>query len=81
MHIKKNVCMNIIETLLDIQGKSKGGMNTRLGLVEMNIRLELTPVSSGNRTYIPATCYTLSRKEKYHFCKTLSNIKVLEGYS
>ncbi|KAL0539818.1 hypothetical protein IC582_024039 [Cucumis melo] len=56
-------------------------MNTRLDLVEMNIRPELAPMVSGNRTYIPAACYTLSREEKYRFCKTLSEIKVLEGYS
>ncbi|KAL4025968.1 hypothetical protein IC575_014374 [Cucumis melo] len=81
MHIKKNVCMNIVGTLLDIPGKSKDGMNSRLDLVEMNIRPELAPMATGNRTYIPTACYTLSREEKYRFCKTLSVIKVLEGYS
>ncbi|TYJ98261.1 uncharacterized protein E5676_scaffold203G00030 [Cucumis melo var. makuwa] len=67
-------------TLLDIPGKSKDGMNTRLDLVEMNIRPELAPMVSGNNTYIPAACYTLSREEKYRFCKTLSKVKVPEGY-
>ncbi|KAL0556778.1 hypothetical protein IC582_005294 [Cucumis melo] len=56
-------------------------MNNRLYLVEMNIRTELAPMVTGNRTYIPAACYTLSREEKYQFCKTLSKIKVSEGYS
>ena len=32
MHIEKNVCMNIVGTLLDIPRKSKDGMNTRLDL-------------------------------------------------
>ncbi|KAA0042057.1 transposase [Cucumis melo var. makuwa] len=81
MHIEKNVCMNIVGTLLDLPGKSKDGMNSRLDLVEMNIRPELAPMVTGNRTYIPAACYTLSREEKYQFCKTLAEIKVLEGYS
>ncbi|KAL0544809.1 hypothetical protein IC582_019934 [Cucumis melo] len=80
MQIEKNVCMNIVGTLLDLPGKSKDGMNSRLDLVEMNIRPELAPMVTGNRTYIPATCYTLSREEKYQFCKTLSEIKVPEGY-
>ncbi|TYK04901.1 hypothetical protein E5676_scaffold143G001050 [Cucumis melo var. makuwa] len=44
MHIEKNVCMNIVGTLLDISGKSKDGMNSRLDLVEMNIRPELAPM-------------------------------------
>ncbi|KAA0062841.1 transposase [Cucumis melo var. makuwa] len=81
MHIEKNVCMNIVGTLLNIPGKSKDAMNSRLDLVEMNIRPKLAPMVTGNRTYIPATCYTLSREEKYRFCKILSEIKVLEGYS
>ncbi|KAL4030182.1 hypothetical protein IC575_008418 [Cucumis melo] len=81
MHIEKNVCMNIVGTLLDLPGKSKDGMNSRLDLVEMNIRPELAPMVTGNRTYIPAACYTLSREEKYRFCKTLAEIKVPKGYS
>ncbi|KAA0051129.1 transposase [Cucumis melo var. makuwa] len=44
MHIEKNVCMNIVGTLLDIPSKSKDGTNSRLDLVEMNIRPELTPM-------------------------------------
>ena len=55
----------MVGTLLDIPGKSKDGMNTRLDLVEMKIRPELAPMFTGNRTYIPATCYTMSREEKY----------------
>ncbi|KAL0546957.1 hypothetical protein IC582_016876 [Cucumis melo] len=81
MHIEKNVCMNIVGTLLDLPGKSKDGMNSRLDLIEMNIRPELAPMVTGNRTYIPAACYTLSREEKYRFCKTLAETKVPEGYS
>ncbi|KAL0546463.1 hypothetical protein IC582_016373 [Cucumis melo] len=81
MHIEKNVCMNIVGTLLNIPGKSKDGMNTRLDLVEMNIRPELAPMVTGNRTYIPTACYTLSREVKYWFCKILSEINVQDGYS
>ena len=47
----------------------------------MKTRPELAPMFTDNRTYIPATCYTLSREEKYRFCKLLSKIKVPEGYS
>ncbi|KAL0553549.1 hypothetical protein IC582_007447 [Cucumis melo] len=81
MHNEKNVCMNIVGTLLDLPDKSKDGMNSRLDLVEMNIRPELAPMVTGNRTYIHAACYTLSREEKYRFCKNLAEIKVPEGYS
>ncbi|KAL0539395.1 hypothetical protein IC582_023607 [Cucumis melo] len=55
-------------------------MNSRLDIVEMNIRPELAPMVTGNRTYIPAACYTLSREEKYRFCKTLPEIRVPGEY-
>ncbi|KAA0038226.1 transposase [Cucumis melo var. makuwa] len=77
----KNVLMNIIGTLLDIPGKSKDGLSARLDLVEINIRPELAPMFDGSRTYIPATCYTLSREEKVSICRTLSDLKVPKGYS
>ena len=28
MHVEKNVCDNVIDTLLNIQGKTKDGLNT-----------------------------------------------------
>ena len=37
MHVVKNVCDSIIDTLLNIQGKTKDGLNTRQDLVEMGI--------------------------------------------
>ena len=64
MHIEKNVCEAIIGTLLDIPGKTKDGINARKDLHELKIRENLTPVSKGNRTFLPPAKYTLSRKEK-----------------
>ena len=43
MHIEKNVCESIVGTLLNIQGKTKDGLNARLDLMEMGLRSELTP--------------------------------------
>jgi len=37
MHVKKNVCDNLIGTLLNIQGKTKDGVNAPLDVVEMKI--------------------------------------------
>ena len=67
MHVEKNVCDSVIGMLLDIQGKTKNGLNTRQDLVEMDIRDQLHPRSDGNKTYLPPTCHTLSRKEKISF--------------
>ena len=38
MHIEKNICDNILWTLLKVEGKTKDIMNVRLDLHNMNIR-------------------------------------------
>ena len=64
MHIEKNVCESIIGTVLNIPGKTKDGVKSRLDLLEMGLRPGLAPTFGLKRTYLPSTCYTLSRKEK-----------------
>jgi len=41
MHVEKNVSDSLIGTFLNINGKTKDGLNARLDLMEMNIRGEL----------------------------------------
>ena len=43
MYIEKNVCESIIDTLLNISGKTMDGLNTCLDMVHMGIREELAP--------------------------------------
>ncbi|XP_068472457.1 uncharacterized protein [Phaseolus vulgaris] len=81
MHVEKNVCDSIIGTLIDIQGKTKDGVNARLDMVEMGIREQLAPQSHGKRTYLPPACHTLSKQEKKSFCEFLQGVKVPLGYS
>ncbi|RVW49659.1 hypothetical protein CK203_076741 [Vitis vinifera] len=80
MHIEKNVCESIIGTLLNIPGKTKDGLNSRLDLLEMSLRCELGPRFESNRTYLPPACCTLSKVEKKVFFQTLSQLKVPKGY-
>ena len=81
MHVEKNVCDSLIGTLLNIQGKTKDGVNARLDMLEMNIRKDLAPREAGKRTYLPPACYTMSRQEKISFCLCLKSVKVPQGYS
>ncbi|XP_058202686.1 uncharacterized protein LOC131317134 [Rhododendron vialii] len=81
MHIEKNLLESIIGTLLNIPGKTKDGVNSRLDLIEKGLREELAPVIGEKRTYLPPACYTLSREEKKIFCTTLLELKVPDGYS
>ena len=64
MHVEKNVCDNLIGTLLNINRKTNDGLNARLDLIKMNIRGKLTLILMGKCTYLPATCYTMSKDEK-----------------
>ena len=38
MHIEKNIFENILWTLMKVEGKTMGTLNTRLDLHDMNIR-------------------------------------------
>ncbi|XP_038679433.1 uncharacterized protein LOC119980710 [Tripterygium wilfordii] len=81
MHIEKNVCDNIIGTLLNIDGKSKDHLKARMDLKQMGIRLELHPQNQeSGRMFLPPACYSMSKKEKEAFCTVLKNVKVPDGY-
>ena len=59
MYIEKNVCDNIIKTLLNILGKTKDGVKSRLDLVEMDIHEQLALEQKGKNTYLPPICLSL----------------------
>ena len=58
MHVENNVCDSIIGILLNIKGKTKGGVSACKDLVEMGVRLELQPQPHGKWAYLPPTCHT-----------------------
>ncbi|RVW61685.1 hypothetical protein CK203_065992 [Vitis vinifera] len=70
----------IIGIVLNIPGKTKDGVKSRLDLLEMGLRLGLAPMFGLKQTYLPPACYTLSRKEKKIVLQTLADLKVPEGY-
>jgi len=61
--------LGLIGTFLNIQGKTKDGLNARLDLVEVGIREQLAPQSHGKRTYLPLACHTLFKQEKRSFVR------------
>ena len=79
MHIEKNVYESIFGTLLKIPGKIKDGLNCHLDLVDMGLRSELAPKFELKRTYLPHSCYSLSKMENKVFYQTLSQLKVPYG--
>uniref|UniRef100_A0A151UG06 DUF4218 domain-containing protein n=1 Tax=Cajanus cajan TaxID=3821 RepID=A0A151UG06_CAJCA len=78
MHIEKNVCDNVIYTLLNDSVKTKDNVNARKDLQAMGIRPELWPNEHGK---YPLAIFTLTNKGKKAFLTTLKNITVPDGYS
>ncbi|KAI5312628.1 hypothetical protein L3X38_041801 [Prunus dulcis] len=81
MHIEKNVCDSIIGTLLEIPGKNKDGIATRLDLLNMGVKTDLQPKYGERRTRLPPGPWNLSRAEKREVCNSFYGMKVPEGYS
>jgi len=77
MHIEKNVCDNIIGTLLNQEGKSKDDYKARADLVDMGIRSMLHPQPSlkSSTMLLPRACYQMSNKDKDAFLSVLKNVK------
>ena len=81
MHIEKNICDNIVGTLLDIEGKSKDTYKARLDLADLKIRAELHLQPHGNKFLKPQASYTLTSDERKKFCKFLKSVKFSDGYA
>jgi hypothetical protein len=67
MHVEKNVCQNIIDTLLDTDGKSKDNLNARLDIQKLGIRSDLHPVSVEDNFYLPPAQFTVSHSDREAF--------------
>ncbi|XP_050238212.1 uncharacterized protein LOC126687698 [Mercurialis annua] len=81
MHIEKNICDSILGTIMDLKGKTKDTLKSRLDLQAMKIRKELHPIKHGDKYKIPLASYTLSTEDKHRFCLFLKDLKVPDGFS
>ena len=79
MHVEKNVCESLVGLMLNIPGKTKDGLNTRLDL--QDIKLQPIRDAETGRVYLPPACHTLSKDEKIAMLSCLKDIKVPSGYS
>jgi hypothetical protein len=77
MYAQKNVFDSIIGILLDVKGKTKEGLNSRLDLVNLGIRPELHPAPQANGKYhLLVASYNLNPDEKHAICVWLKTLKV-----
>ena len=80
MHIEKNICDNIVGTLLSINGKSNNNFNSCLDLLAMGIRDQLHPIQIRNKVISFVACYSLTSNEKNELCKIFKEVKGPDGY-
>ncbi|XP_016185353.1 uncharacterized protein LOC107626983 [Arachis ipaensis] len=78
MHIEKNICDNVVFTILNDSVKSKDNLKARKDLQSMGIRPELWPDKGGK---YPSAMFTMSNPQKDVFLKTLQNVVFPDGYS
>ncbi|XP_073121166.1 uncharacterized protein [Henckelia pumila] len=81
MHIEKNVFESLINTLMNVKGKTKDNVAARLDMLQMGVRPELRPKFGEKKTYLPPSACSFTKKEKLQVCQSLMDIKVPEGYS
>jgi hypothetical protein len=79
MHIEKNICENLIGTILNIIGKTKDTVKARLDLKDLRIRKELQIKEDGDSCEMPHARYTLAIAQKKAFCDFLSRCLNSEG--
>lgn len=81
MHIEKNVCDNILGTLLNMDKKSRDDLSAREAIKKLGIKPHLWPQSHPNgEKYMPPASYSMSLEEKERFLRVLHKLKVLDGY-
>jgi hypothetical protein len=82
MHIEKNVIDNILDSILDIKGKTNDNLAARLDLQKMGLRHKLYPFTAANgKTYMPATYHIMSTEDTENFLKVLRNVRVPDRYA
>lgn len=68
MHIKKEICDNLLETLMGVVRKTKDTPESREDLRIMGIRHDLHLQSHRNGgSFMPPACFTFSKGEKKNF--------------
>ncbi|XP_072078255.1 uncharacterized protein [Arachis hypogaea] len=78
MHIEKNVCDNIVFTIMNEKGKSKDHIKARRDLQSMGIKHDLWPREDGK---YPSAIFTMTNPQKELFLRTIKNVVFPDGYA
>ena len=81
MHIEKNLCDNIINTIMDVPRKTKDDVKPRLDMVDMCDRAELNVERGVNRrTLKPKASYVLSLDKRKGVCEWAQRLTMPDAY-
>ncbi|XP_074377850.1 uncharacterized protein LOC141719377 [Apium graveolens] len=80
MYIEKNVCDNLMGTLLNMRHKSKDSEASRRDMLDMGVRADLAPQVGEKKTYLPSSIFTLSKAEKRTILSSFLNMKLSYGH-
>ncbi|KAL5579995.1 hypothetical protein UlMin_012437 [Ulmus minor] len=78
MHIEKNVCDDIVGTLMDIEGKTNDTLKARMDLKDLDYRHELHLDLDGKRK--PFASYTFTKEECRGFCEYIKAVKLPDEF-
>lgn len=82
MHTERNVFMNILNTVMDIKGKTKDTAKGRLD-IEMicdRPKLQLVGNNRGKEKVKPKAAYVLNKEQRLALCKWVANLKLPDRY-
>ncbi|XP_074324039.1 uncharacterized protein LOC141660961 [Apium graveolens] len=79
MHIEKNVCDNLLGTLLNMR-KSKDSEAAHRDMIDMGVRHDLAPQVGEKKTYLPPSPFTLSKVEKKKVLNSFLSMKLPSGH-
>jgi hypothetical protein len=81
MHIEKNICEHLMATILNIPGKTKDTIKSRLDLKDLGFKKELQFRETRDSCQMPHAQYTLSKEQKKAFCDFLWEVKFTDGFA
>ncbi|XP_029130026.1 uncharacterized protein LOC114916771 [Cajanus cajan] len=82
MHTERNVFMNVFNTVMDINGRTKDTNNARLDLAEICNRRELELKDVGRGKLIkPKATYALTKSQRVAICQWVKELKLPDGYA
>ena len=81
MHIEKNVFENIFNTVIDIKGKTKDNIKTRLDIALFCNRKNIELVCDGPRVTKPRASFVLEKSAQLLVYKWLKSLCFLDGHT